>query len=167
VDSIPGFSGAFPGSGSRVLAMEYKGATEDQADAYFQLGDGDADDIPANVWFQYWIYIQNHAGSGQESLWHNQNKWFYLTNDVYPSHSHRWMMSHSSGRYSNLSGETGGNWPNGDPSIQPYMILASSAGLSTIEYTGPGSDPDAAGSLGPRTGIRSGSGRFARAADHR
>jgi hypothetical protein len=57
---IPGCNGPFPGRNSqRVLAIEARPKTfNNQTDFYLQYsgvrGEGDA--IPADVWFQFWIY---------------------------------------------------------------------------------------------------------------
>ena len=67
VTSIPGFSGAFPGTNSsRVLAIEaLPGTLNGQTDFYLQLGNGESaasdDYIPGDVWFQFWIYPQNYG----------------------------------------------------------------------------------------------------------
>lgn len=138
VDAIPGYGGAFPGGGSRVLCQEgVVGSQSGQSDGYLQYGASVDNTIPANAWFQYWVYHQNHAGSGQESLWVSRSKWIYLTNETggaYPSHSHRWMMSCTSISSAPLYVLGGNN----TPSAQPYLTVASSAGISTIAWTGEG-----------------------------
>ena len=57
---IPGYRGAFPGrSSQRVLAMEARAKTfNNQTDFYLQYGGSreKADTVPADVWFQFWIY---------------------------------------------------------------------------------------------------------------
>jgi hypothetical protein len=147
VDAIPGFAGAFPGGGSRVLCMESLVGSQGQSDGYLQLGFNTDDFIPPNVWFQYWYYNQNDSGSGQLSLWVSRSKWIYATNEeggAYPSHSHRWMIGQTS-----VSGPPlyvlGGD---DTPSVQPYIVLAGAAGLSSITWTGPGSVPGDRDSLG-------------------
>jgi hypothetical protein len=64
VDRIPGYTGPFPGRNSkRVLAMEGRPKTfSNQTDFYLQYGSarGPADQIPGNVWFQFWLYLNHH-----------------------------------------------------------------------------------------------------------
>jgi len=61
VDRIPGYAGPFPGRNSkRVLAIEARSKTfHNQTDFYLQYGNGrgPADQIPGNVWFQFWLYV--------------------------------------------------------------------------------------------------------------
>ncbi len=61
VDRIPGYNGKFPGRNSkRVLAMEaLPGKFQTQTDFYLAFGDpkGPPNQIPADVWFQFWIYL--------------------------------------------------------------------------------------------------------------
>jgi hypothetical protein len=149
VSSIPGFAGTFPGAGSHALCMESIVGQQGQSDGYLQLGFNTDDFIPPNVWFQYWVYHQNDAGSGQESLWVSRSKWIYATNEsggAYPSHSHRWMISLTS-----VSGPPlyilGGD---DTPAEIPNLVLASAAGLSTIAWTGPGFEVGDNDSLGPQ-----------------
>lgn len=91
VSSIPGFAGSFPGSGARALALEGRPNNSSdpsfkQTDYYLQFGDeGTAPigTIPANVWFQFWIYL-NSYGSELSTL-ANRNKFIYQTTDGYPA----------------------------------------------------------------------------------
>ena len=146
VTSIPGFSGTFPGTtSSRVLAIEAKpGTLNGQTDFYLQLGLGNVPDyIPGNVWFQFWVYPQN-SGS-QTSLHGTRNKFLYVSNDTYPSHSHKWMVSETSYTYNPLN-----RFPSGDPSATFVWNLSSASGVSNLAYSGPGADPDSADMLGPQ-----------------
>jgi len=63
--SIPGFSGSFPGTNSsRVLAMDLLPATlGGQTDVYLGFGNSSSsqNNVPGNVWFQYWIYINRYG----------------------------------------------------------------------------------------------------------
>lgn len=88
--SIPGFVGVFPGSSSSSVAcFEFLPETMgDQTDVYLHFG-GDADDtVPANVWFQYWIYPQRY-GSQMSRLYNL--KW------LYPSRTGDYPASESTG----------------------------------------------------------------------
>ncbi|MBC8868683.1 MAG: hypothetical protein H8E44_04670 [Planctomycetes bacterium] len=64
VDRIPGYAGPFPGRNSkRVLAIEARSKTfNNQTDFYLQYGNGrgPADQIPGDVWFQFWLYVNYH-----------------------------------------------------------------------------------------------------------
>jgi len=64
VDRIPGYEGRFPGRNSnRVLAIEgLPGKFQTQTDFYLQYGDprDPADQVPGDVWFQFWIYLNYH-----------------------------------------------------------------------------------------------------------
>lgn len=138
VTSIPGFSGTFPGTdSSRVLAIEAKPATlQGQTDFYLQFGSDAPETIPGNVWFQFWVYPQDYGT--QRSLRGTRNKFLYMTNDTYPSHSHKWMIEEKCS-----TGAPTYDQPNGCPSAQPWLTLRQTDGVSTISYTGPGSDdPD-------------------------
>lgn len=61
--AIPGFTGRFPGAGSsRVLALEARPYTyQGQTDFYLQFGRGEGPigQLPANHWFQFWVYSAN------------------------------------------------------------------------------------------------------------
>ncbi len=61
VDRIPGYKGKFPGHNSkRVLAIEAPpGKFQTQTSLHLQLGDanGPPNQIPGDVWFQFWIYL--------------------------------------------------------------------------------------------------------------
>ncbi|VAX13231.1 hypothetical protein MNBD_GAMMA24-1168 [hydrothermal vent metagenome] len=56
---IPGYSGLFPGKDSTsVLAIEGRPSSRNsQTDFYLQFGGNYDNQVPADVWFQYWIYI--------------------------------------------------------------------------------------------------------------
>ena len=124
--SIPGYTGAFPGGGSRVLAIEALPATlQRQTDFYLQLGDGSANYIPGDVWFQFWIYPQNYGN--QRSRYGTRNKFLYVCNDAYPCHSHLWMVGQGSNVYSATN-----STPLGDPSNGEFFWnMSSASGVST------------------------------------
>ncbi|MBX7082140.1 MAG: hypothetical protein K1X88_23230 [Nannocystaceae bacterium] len=105
-DAIPGFEGAMPGVGSsRVLCVQsgagsYAGVIDGawrQTDFYLQYGDpqeGSLETIPADVWFQQWIYIADTPD--QPSLFPpttRAGKWIYPTRNAYPSTDLEWLMS--------------------------------------------------------------------------
>lgn len=74
--SIPGYSGSIPGGG-RMLRIEALPTTYgQQTDFYLGLGSGIAGDIPANVWFQHWMYI-NRSGAEMSAFSGIRNKWLY------------------------------------------------------------------------------------------
>ena len=144
VTSIPGYNGAFPGTNSsRVLAIEaLPGTLDGQTDFYLQLGlESTPNYIPGNVWFQFWMYPQNYGA--QMSRHGTRNKFLYMSNDTYPSHSHKWMISETSLTYNPHN-----TFPNGDPSSTFWWNLSSASGVSTIAYSGPGADPYASDQLG-------------------
>lgn len=109
--SIEGFSGSFPGGGSRVLVME--GYPNNGSDSTFLQADYDltygnpagADgQIPANFCWQGWIYLQN-SGS-QLSTYPNRNKFLYPTMD----------------------GGTGNTDPEAGPVTTPWLVLLGAQG---------------------------------------
>ena len=98
VTSIPGYDGAFPGIGTgSVLAMEALPTTlgdhesdywgDWQTNFYLQIGasDGPADVIPANVWFQFWVYPTGGYDRGM--------KFLYPCNAGYPCETHNWLLT--------------------------------------------------------------------------
>lgn len=95
VSAIDGMVGSFPGSVQRALCMEsYPNNGADttflQADYWLQIGDeatGSLGDIPANFWFQTWIYLQDHAASGHVSTYPNRNKFLYPVANNYPGNT--------------------------------------------------------------------------------
>lgn len=94
VDSIPGYTGDFPGRNStRVLLMEARPATFGaQTDFYLQYGDTDfpADTVPGDVWFQYWIYPIRYGD--QQSQFHWRNKFIYPCNGGYGCTTGKWLL---------------------------------------------------------------------------
>lgn len=85
--SIPGYSGPIPGASGRMLRLEATvGTSGVQNDLHVQLGSGTPGDIPANVWFQHWLYI-NRSGSELSDFLNIRNKWLYPlfgSNSGYP-----------------------------------------------------------------------------------
>ncbi|BDD87604.1 hypothetical protein [Desulfofustis limnaeus] len=134
VSSIPGYSGTFPGSSSqKVLCMEFLPESLGfQTDAYLALGDMAApqNTIPANVWYQYWIYINNYGE--QQTAWaRDGGKWLYPCINGSPSCSPSYVS------YLGLLKPI---------SYNPFNEEASNANVyHGIEATGanyaPGSDP--------------------------
>ena len=143
--SIPGFTGTFPSGGSRVLAIEAApGTFKTQTDFYLQLGnESTPEKIPGNVWLQFWVYPQDFGS--QRSLHGTRNKFLYVSNDTYPSHSHKWMVGEKSYSYNphNTS-------PHGNPSATFWWTMSSASGVSTLAYAGPGADPSRADEIGPQ-----------------
>lgn len=113
VETIPGYSGSFPGINSaRVLALENRSATVgSQSDFYLEYGevmDG-RDNVPANVWFQFWIYV-NHT-TDQPSYIDRGFKFIYpsISGDWYPSNSEHWIIGLGSASYEPFWQELGAN----------------------------------------------------------
>lgn len=94
VTSVPGYSGRMPGrSGSgRVLRLEglpttlgnfsgSAGTWRNQTDFYLSYGSpaGPQSNVPGNVWFQFWIYINDYGD--ERSHWANRNKLIYPSDD--------------------------------------------------------------------------------------
>ena len=145
--SIPGYAGAFPGGGTRVLALEARPTLSGgQTDFYLQLGnESTPGKIPGDVWIQFWVYPQDHAPSGQRSRHGNRNKFLYLSRQTYPSHDHQWMASATTSTYNPL------NLGHAGPYTPGFHITVSSAsGGSTLRYSGPNADPDTSSSIGPQ-----------------
>ncbi len=105
VERIPGYQAKFPGRNSqRVLAIEaLPGKFQTQTDFYLRLGDarGPTDQIPGNVWFQFWFYL-NHYDDPQDKEDQlsgiTNGKFLYPSpNGIYPAHP-RWLFTihHSS-----------------------------------------------------------------------
>jgi len=100
-DRIPGCKGAFPGRDSkRVLAIEARSKTfNNQTDFYLQYGHarGPADQIPGNVWFQFWLYPNCHDDpqdkEDQLSGFGRGFKFIYPSvNGFYPTHP-AWLFT--------------------------------------------------------------------------
>lgn len=147
VTTIPGFTGTFPGGGSRVLALEARPTTSGgQTDFYLQLGNENTPDkIPSDVWIQFWVYPQDHAASGQASLHWNRNKFLYFARQTYPSHDHQYMVNATATSSNPL------NLGHTIPSPGFYITTSSADGGTTLNYTGPGADPHTANIIGPQT----------------
>ena len=143
-NSIPGYSGAFPGGGSRVLAMEALPQTlGGQTDFYLQLGGSGAqyaNYIPGDVWMQFWIYPLRDAS--HPSQFGTRDKFLYACNTDYPCHSHTWMVMAGSPTYN-----PNNMFPLGHPSRGEFLwILRQADGVSQIVNTT--GDPDARGNVG-------------------
>lgn len=115
-DAIPGYDGAFPGGGGRVLSMEVRSGTHDgQTDMYLQIGGEDAPDdtIPGNVWFQMWIYVP-HTDE-QPSQW-GGGKFLYPCRTFYPctTGNWNWLVTMGTGTYPPHNAEPFGNPSNGE-----------------------------------------------------
>jgi len=83
VSAIPGHSGLAPGSTQRALCINsLAGTTGMQTDFYFRIGSV-LGDIPANVWFQFWVYVA-HSGA-QLTRFHGREKFIYPTRNSYPA----------------------------------------------------------------------------------
>lgn len=113
VDAIPGYSGVIPGNSGRMLCVECLAESVApysvppnirETDFYLQLGQEAGADgfIPADVWFQYWLYTSDSAAVSQESRFDNGSKWLYPSRNAYPSTDFSWLLSRSA-----RSGEKG------------------------------------------------------------
>ena len=105
--SIPGFTGSFPGTNStRVLRLHiYPNTAGYQSSANLNYGGGviGNDDIPATVYIQHWIYINNDSGSGETSTFSARNKWLYPCDGSYgcsndaDDNGNKWMVQSGPG----------------------------------------------------------------------
>ena len=124
VDRIPGYTGAFPGgSSSRALAMEARPASlNSQTDFYLQYGEGDLaaydNAIPGNVWFQFWVYINNYGD--QLSRMTTRNKLLYPCNGPYPCQLQTWLV-YQGGDSLLPSRESLGNPSSGGAFLQNWL----------------------------------------------
>ena len=114
VDKIPGYKGPFPGKNSgRVLAIQNASATfGSQSDFYLQYGnprDPNTEQVPGNVWFQFWLYPNHYDDpanqNDQLSYFDDGFKFIYPTSCGYPSKCEKWIWSPG-----NLSAEP--HWDN-------------------------------------------------------
>jgi hypothetical protein len=131
VASIPGYTGPFPGGGSRVLAIEaLPGTFGGQTDFYLQYGseNAPANTIPGNVWFQYWIYV-NHFGT-QLSQIGSRDKFLYPCNGSYPCNTGKWI--HQIGADTN---NPHGATPLGVPSNGDFWLASRDNQVGTVTYT--------------------------------
>ena len=107
-DRIPGYTGAFPGRESkRVLAIEGRAGTlKNQTDFYPRRGDGPADQVPGNVWFQFWMYTNYYDDpqdkEDQQSAFPWGMKWIYPSaTGNYPTHP-AWLLCLETSSYVKL-----------------------------------------------------------------
>ena len=134
VDKIPGYNGKFPGkNSSRVLAIEGRPTTFGfQTDFYLQYGGQHSNQIPGNVWFQYWIYINDYTDpqniNNQQSRLTNNGKFIYPTKHGYPSNSGLWLYGLSTNSKAPFRDNLG------DASPEVYMNLVD---YEYIKYTRP------------------------------
>jgi hypothetical protein len=139
VDRIPGYQEKFPGRDSRrVLAIEGRpGTFKTQTDFYLRLGDGrgPANQIPGNVWFQFWIYL-NYYDDPQDN--EDQlsgitgGKWLYPSPDGnYPTHP-RWLFTINHNSHV---------WPKGEEKPRGYEASSYQEIFFQLLGLGPGSPP--------------------------
>ncbi len=134
--SIPGYSGPFPGKDStRVLALEGRPSSFGiQTDFYLQFG-GDFDDqIPADVWFQYWMYNNYYDDptdqNDQMSRFGPHPKFIYPTKGGYPSNNGLWILYSSNNSKAPYSNDLGQN------SSEFYFYLADMEDISYLQTNG-------------------------------
>ncbi len=156
--SIPGFTGTFPGLGSQHVLLVESGAgtyagvvsgTWRQTDFYLQYGDpasGPLDTIPADVWFQHWLYIAD--ASSQPSLFPptpRLGKWIYPTRNGYPSSDLEWLFNLTGAMIDDetLTMGSGAQLDIGHKSLASHLNLTD-----TDDNIFTDGRPDARGSLG-------------------
>ncbi len=134
--SIPGYSGPFPGKDStRVLALEGRPSTFGfQTDFYLQFG-GDFDNqVPADVWFQYWIYTNDYDDptdqNDQMSRFGPHPKFIYPTRGGYPSNNSLWILYSSNNSKAPFSNDLGSN------SEEFYFYLADPEDINYQQSNG-------------------------------
>lgn len=133
VSSIDGFNGNFPGSAStKVLMLESLPATfQMQTDFYLQFGDNtNSSLIPGDVWFQFWIYLQNY-GTQVSGVVDAQQKFLYPCNGSYGCHTGHWIWHFGTTAYPTLGSDIG--YQNG-----LRWHLQQPSGWTTISYDGNG-----------------------------
>jgi len=109
---IPGHSGAFPGSVQKAMLFHSKALADSaQTDFFLQYG-GSLGTIPANVYFQFWIYVVR-SGAWQTDF-HGREKFIYPTRNTYPA----------------TIGNNGGHWlfELAKNSFNPNNVEAAGAG---------------------------------------
>jgi hypothetical protein len=138
VDSIPGYSGNFPGLAShRALLIEARPATFGaQTDFYLQLGDGysDLNFIPGDVWFQFWLYPQYYGD--QLSRFRGLDKFLYPCGQGHGScHTHKWLLLFGPTLFNPYIDESSPFLPLGQPSGGEFFWnLRNADGVSEISY---------------------------------
>lgn len=114
-DANTGTSMPWPGGDSsytlRMAGNNRAGGT----DFYLALGDGNQEDfIPANVYFQFWIYMNRHGD--EITAVETRHKMLYPTNTGYGSDSNKWLFSFSAHPYiTTCPGGAGCSYPGGNP----------------------------------------------------
>jgi PKD repeat protein len=151
---IPGYAGVFPGDNptGRVLVVEARAgsmcSTSDpicQTDFWLQYGDSAPGTIPADVWFQFWIYSNRYNDptdqNDQISAYANRSKFLYPCNDVdgYPCENQeegnlglKWLFT---------LGHTTGEpyWANDD--ITEVFMTTVDPYNHSINFQGPNTEP--------------------------
>lgn len=138
-DRIPGYRGTFPGRDSkRVLAIEARpGTFKTQTDFYLKLGDprGPADQIPGNVWFQFWIYLNYYDDPQDKEDQLSEmigGKWLYPSPDgSYPTHP-RWLLTANHRTHF---------WPMPEDEPRGYEASSYHEFFFQLEGLGPGNPP--------------------------
>jgi hypothetical protein len=120
VSSVPGFSGTFPGAGSRVLALEARPTMYPpppdfpyvQTDFYLQIGSESNPEatIPANLWIQFWVYLNDFGD--QQSAFPTRSKFFYpsASEPLYPSSDERWLFMNGRSCFEGTAGGVSDNY---------------------------------------------------------
>jgi hypothetical protein len=142
-EEVPGYSGPHPVAGStHMVKME---ADVWGTDFYVYYGEG-PDSIPADVWFQFWIYINHDPALGEMSAVENRHKFIYPSPDGnYPAWP-KWLISFSAGSYVPWNIAPFGNPTTGEAFIVNRDCADEGAPNYQPEY------PDNHWKLGPNTG---------------
>jgi hypothetical protein len=122
--------------GSRVLVMESRpndvprmdGWSYGQTDYYLQLGqEGRPDVIPANAWFQFWVYATPDSGIGPG------DKVFYVCRASYPCQSPNWTWMFLWGRIANQPATTEADFA---PVGQRYIGVVTESANNLAAFEG-------------------------------
>lgn len=142
-DRIPGYKGKFPGKNSkRVLVLENRSATiGSQSDFYLEYGevlDG-VDYVPADVWFQFWLYINNYDDpqdkEDQLSGIDRGFKFIYPSKDPYPAQTDLWIFGLGSSSMEPYWDELGPEWNKKTPIARDaYLRLGNFHGYGRYTH---------------------------------
>ncbi|MFV2056211.1 MAG: hypothetical protein ACC707_07065, partial [Thiohalomonadales bacterium] len=123
-DTIPGFSGSFPGANStRVLAMEalptsmgdfVNNRTQSSINIRYGTPESPRGTIPANVWFQFWVYPTGGYDRGM--------KFIYPCSGNYPCQDLHWLFTTGTASKEPLLLE------NGSPGADQFITIVSTDG---------------------------------------
>ncbi|HEB54753.1 MAG TPA: PKD domain-containing protein [Gammaproteobacteria bacterium] len=133
---IPGYSGPFPGKDSTyVLAIEARPSSFNApTDFYLQFGADDDNQVPADVWFQYWIYINNYNDpsdqNDQLSRFGADSKFIRPSKDGFTGNKSLWTLYRSNNSKAPYANDLGAS------SAEYYMYLAEVDDISYFSSDG-------------------------------